>query len=169
SPSFEDAITQTKTLLTQVSQTQINDEGFAKQVQELVQTANGARGFFVIYLTTTGDFADRPSRELLQALDTSPEIVSELLVKNLAMSSATAVLHRRNQTQDLALGSDKVLQRTLNLINQTNSPAIAPKLTALKTTILTGTGEYQAFIERWDYDGEQKQAILTAIAAVNKK
>ncbi|MGL5032890.1 MAG: hypothetical protein ACRC6M_03710, partial [Microcystaceae cyanobacterium] len=84
SPSFEDAIAQTKTLLTQVSQSQINDKGFAKQVQELVQTANGARGFFVIYLTTTGDFADRPSRELLQALDTSPEIVSELLVKNLA-------------------------------------------------------------------------------------
>jgi hypothetical protein len=38
-------------------------------------------------------------------------------------------------------------------------------LQRLKSTIQTGQGEYQAFLERWGYDAEQKQVILAAIAA----
>ncbi|MFM7579062.1 MAG: hypothetical protein ACKO5Q_19265, partial [Microcystaceae cyanobacterium] len=87
-------------------------------------------------------------------------------VKNLAMASATAVLHRRQQSPELAQGSEQVRQRTVNLINQLALPPLTPKLLALKTTVTTGQGDYQAFIERWDYDAEQKAAILAAIAQV---
>lgn len=167
--TFEAAITQSQDLLRAIAEQKLDDQTFAQQVQTLVQTENGARGFFVTYLTVDLPQADQPSPELLVALQTSPEIVSELLVKNLAMSSATAVLHRRQQSPELAKGSDQVRQRTLNLINQLALPPLAPKLLALKTTVTTGQGDYQAFIERWDYDAEQKTAILAAIAQVNPK
>lgn len=167
--TFEAAITQSQDLLRAIAEQKLDDQTFAQQVQTLVQTENGARGFFVTYLTANLPQADQPSPALLMALQTSPEIVSELLVKNLAMSSATAVLHRRQQSPELAQGSDQVRQRTLNLINQLDLPPLSPKLLALKTTVTTGQGDYQAFIERWDYDAEQKTAILAAIAQVNLK
>jgi len=164
--TFEAAITQSQALLTAIAEQRLDDQAFAQQVKTLVQTENGARGFFVTYLTADLPQADQPSPSLLAALQTSPEIVSELLVKNLAMASATAVLHRRQQSPELAQGSEQVRQRTVNLINQLALPPLTPKLLALKTTVTTGQGDYQAFIERWDYDAEQKAAILAAIAQV---
>lgn len=164
--TFEAAISQSQALLTAIAEQRLNDQAFAQQVKTLVQTENGARGFFVTYLTADLPQADQPSPALLAALQTSPEIVSELLVKNLAMASATAVLHRRQQSPELAQGSEQVRQRTVNLINQLALPPLTPKLLALKTTVTTGQGDYQAFIERWDYDAEQKAAILAAIAQV---
>ena len=166
--TFEAAISQSQELLAAIAEQRLDDQAFAQQVQTLVQTENGARGFFVTYLTADMPQADQPSPDLLMALQTSPEIVSELLVKNLAMSSATAVLHRRQQSPELAQGSDQVRQRTVNLINQLALPPLTPKLLALKTTVTTGQGDYQAFIERWDYDAEQKAAILEAIAQVTQ-
>ncbi|MFM7191184.1 MAG: hypothetical protein ACKOX2_10250, partial [Microcystaceae cyanobacterium] len=89
--TFEAAISQSQALLTAIAEQRLDDQAFAQQVKTLVQTENGARGFFVTYLTADLPQADQPSPALLAALQTSPEIVSELLVKNLAMASATAV------------------------------------------------------------------------------
>lgn len=100
---------------------------------------------------------------MIQALQSSPEIVGELLVKNLAMSSATAVAHRRNQDEEMAQGSEQVRRRTLYLIKATNLPIVSTKLQSLEATLKNGQGEYQAFIERWGYDDEQKQVIQAAI------
>jgi hypothetical protein len=163
--SFEEAINQSQTLLEQVADGQISDADLTAQITDLVQTENGARGFFVIYLTADLPLADHPSQGLVKALQSSPDVVSELLVKNLAMSSATAISHGRNQDQEMAEGSKQVSRRTIALIQMTNLPETRAKLQRLKSTIQTGQGEYQAFLERWGYDAEQKQVILAAIAA----
>jgi hypothetical protein len=163
--SFEEAIKQSQSLLIQAADYKINDIELATQVTDLIQTENGARGFFVTYLTADFPLADRPSEVLVKALKSSPEAVSELLVKNLAMSSATAVSHRRNQDRAMTDGSEQVRRRTIALIQMIDLPTIAVKLKALQQSIQTSQGEYQAFLERWGYDAEQKQVILTAIAA----
>ena len=103
--------------------------------------------------------ADNPSDGVINALKTSPEIVSELLVKNLAMSSAMAVTHRRNNDEKMAKSSEKVAQRNGNLIKLTNLDLSSQKLEELKQTIINNNGSYQAFLEKWQYDEEQKQII----------
>jgi hypothetical protein len=164
--TFEDAIALTQFLLDQMAADQLEDEEIQAAITSLVKTENGARGFFVTYLTDNRPLADNPSSSAIKALKSSPEIVSELLVKNLAMSTATAINHRRNNNEEMAQGSDTVRRRTANLIKHIKSNLIAEKLQELQKSAARGEGNYQSFLQRWGYDEEQKQAIQQVISAV---
>ncbi|WP_448381269.1 hypothetical protein [Gloeomargarita sp.] len=162
--SFEQAIAQTQQLIAARINQEIDAQHFAQGVQALVQSENGARGFFVTYLTWEDDRADQPDEFLIQALASSPEIVSELLVKNLAMSTAMGITHRRNQDEAMAQGSDRVQRRTQTLMQRLNLPQIANKAQELFRNAGGEPGPYSEFLERWGYDAEQKQAIQRVFA-----
>jgi hypothetical protein len=101
--------------------------------------------------------------EVITALKTSPTLVNELLVKNLAMSTAMVIYHRSQGDEENAKGSEKVQEKTSQLIKQLLSQALGEKLRQLATSLNTGQGEYQAFLERWGYDDCQRQAIAEII------
>jgi hypothetical protein len=164
--TFEDAIAQTQTLLDGMEQGSISDGEVEAAIASLVSSENGARGFFVTYLSDPRPLADQPSDAVIQALQTSPDIVAELLVKNLAMSSAMAITHRRNQNEEMAQGSDQVRSRTSHLIQQLQIPLIAERAQKLHESAVTGEGEYQAFLKRWGYDAEQRDVIQDVMEAV---
>jgi len=161
--SFEDAIAETQTLLENMASKSISDTEVQTTITDLVQTPTGARGFFVTYLTDERPFIDSPSKGIIQALQSSPSIVGELLVKNLVMSSATALAHRRNQDEAMAKGSEQVRDRTLSLIKAVKLPIVNEKLQKMQKSLTTGQGEYQTFLERWGYDAEQKKVMESAI------
>jgi hypothetical protein len=161
--SFPEAIALTQSLMNEIVENKIAEADLEKIVSSLVSSKNGARGFFVAYLTGELPLADNPSVGIINALQKSSEIVSELLVKNLAMSSAMTISHLRNNDQDSATSSQTVCQRSANLIKLLNLKSIATGLQELKTTIDSGAGEYQDFLERWEYDTEQKDAIISSI------
>jgi hypothetical protein len=161
--TFEKAITFTQSLLEKIQTQQISEQETEREITALVQTENGARGFFVTYLTTEMTLADNPSNSIVNALASSPEIVGELLVKNLAMSTAMAVTHSRNNDPAMVQSSNQVSGRSKNLIQRLKSDTIQRKLKQLKESVNTETGEYQSFLERWGYDGEQRQAICAKI------
>ncbi|APB33630.1 hypothetical protein GlitD10_1309 [Gloeomargarita lithophora Alchichica-D10] len=156
---FEQAIDQTQTLISSHVNQEITPQQFAQGVQKLVQSENGARGFFVTYLTLEHELADQPDQFLVNTLQNSPEIVSELLVKNLVMSTAMAITHRRNQDEVMAQGSDRVQRRTQGLIQLLNLPAITTKAQELYRNAAGTAGVYSEFLDRWGYDAEQKQAM----------
>lgn len=164
--TFEEAIAQTQALLDRLEHGSLSEAELEQEIAQLVQTQNGARGFFVTYLSDERAIADEPTPAVTAALQSSPETVSELLVKNVAMSSAMAIAHRRNENEDLARGSDRVRSRSLVLIQQLNLPEIQTKANALRESSVTGVGAYQAFLTRWGYDAEQRQAIAEAMALV---
>src|SRR3712207_1870602 len=118
SVTFEKAIALTQSLLPQMEAGELSQEDVSEAIAQLVKSENGARGFFVTYLSSEGTLADNPSPAVIQALKSSPDTVAELLVKNLAMSAAMAVTHRRNDNEQMAQGSDRVRSRTTNLIKQ---------------------------------------------------
>jgi hypothetical protein len=161
--SYEAAIAQTQSLLDQLEHQQLSDAEWGRAVAELVATEAGARGFFVTYLTDDHPLADSPSQALLAALETAPDIVSELLIKNIAMSTAMAIAHRRNQDEALAQGSDRVQSRTAHLLKVLTIPQIETKRSQLHESALSGEGVYQSFLQRWNYDAEQRQAIATVL------
>ncbi len=161
--SFEQAIAHSQELLLEIAENNLSDQEITTAIANLVATENGARGFFVTFLTAQNfPLADQPTPALLTALESSPAIVGELLVKNLAMATATEILHQRRGDGDAAQGSQQVRQRTKNLINQLPSADLTAKLTALDQS-LDGEGPYENFLERWNYDQEQRQAIRRAI------
>ena len=65
----------------------------------------------------------------------------------------------------MAKSSQQVQERTAQLIKLVNLDLISEKLQQLVATIETG-GNYQVFLERWNYDKEQKQAIKVAVNKV---
>jgi len=166
--TFEQAIHLTHALLARMEAETLSEAELESTLTDLVSSENGARGFFVTYLTNDRPFADRPSSAIVRALQTSPDIVAELLVKNVAMSTAMAITHRRNQNEAMSAGSDRVQRRTAQLIQLVQLPEVSQKAEQLQESAATGSGEYQTFLDRWKYDAEQRQAIQTALQiAVN--
>ena len=158
--SFEEAIAYTETLL---SRTDLDDAQLQSEITNLVKTANGARGFFVCFLTGEWELADNPSPAIIQALQAEPNAIAELLVKNLAMSTAMAITHRRNGDAEQAQGSDRVAKRTSLLIEKVDLSEVQAIATQMKDSAKTNAGDYAAFLEKWGYDDEQKIAIANVL------
>jgi hypothetical protein len=156
--SFEEAIAFTQSFLNEIETLTENQK--EETIANLVKTENGARGFFVTYLTDERSFIDNPSEGVINGLKIAPEIVGELLVKNVAMSTAMSITHQRNNDQEMRQKSQRVTQRSLKLIQELQSNIITEKIEKLQETIKNNQGEYQEFLERWGYDEEQKQLIL---------
>lgn len=164
SMSFPQAIAATQSLMNQIQSNQLSEVEVQQRVSSILSSKNGGRGFFVAYLTSDMPLADNPSTGVLNGLKSATEISSELLVKNLAMSSAMIVAHSLNHDSENVAGSQRVCQRTCNLIQQLNLQLIEKKLQEIQNTIKNGSGKYQKFIERWDYSTEQKKAIQDTIS-----
>jgi hypothetical protein len=163
--TFEEAIALTEKFINEIPQlSELEKEAI---VSSLVISENGARGFFVTYLTNDNPLVDEKSSGILAGLQTSPEIISELLVKNVAMSTAMKITHERNNNLEMAEKSARVAQRSLNLINQLSLSQIKEKIELLIKTIQEEKGIYQEFLNRWGYDDEQKQAIHKQLAVNN--
>jgi hypothetical protein len=166
SVTFEEAIALTQSLMSQMTAGELSAPEISQPIAQLVKSENGARGFFVTYLTSDGTLADHPSPEVIQALQSSPDIVTELLVKNLAMSSAQAVTHRRKGNEEMAQGSDRVRSRTISLLEKLKLPQLRERSVALYESATTGEGIYQTFLQRWGYDAQQRQVICEALDQV---
>lgn len=164
--TFEEAIALTQTLMAKMVDGELSQPEASYAIASLVKTQTGARGFFVTYLTGEGTLADEPSPQVIQALQSSPSTVAELLVKNLAMSAAMAVVHRRNGNEEAAKGSDRVRSRTVNLIEQVDLDAVRELSQELKESATTGEGHYKKFLQRWGYDAEQRQVIRQILEEV---
>jgi hypothetical protein len=82
------------------------------------------------------------------------------------MSAAMAVAHRRKGNEEMAQGSDRVRSRTTHLIQQLELPQVPELAQALRESAITGEGSYKTFLQRWNYDTEQRQVICQAINQV---
>lgn len=163
--SFAEAIALTQALLDGLEQGKVTAATLETTIAALVCSENGARGFFVTYLSDDRALADQPMPTVVAALQTSSAIVSPLLVKNLAMSTAMAMTHRRNQDETMAEGSERVRSRTLQLIQVLQLPQVQVEAQQLLQAIEMSTGSYQTFLERWGYDLEQRQAMQQTLEA----
>ena len=161
--TFEEAISYTENLLKRgdVEELQLESE-----ISTLVQTSNGARGFFVCFLTGEWQLADNPSSGIIKALQSEPEAIAELLVKNLAMSTAMAIVHQRSGNIEQAQGSKRVAKRTALLMEKVDLVEVRTIAAQMQNSASTNTGEYVSFLEKWGYDVEQKQSIANVLADV---
>ncbi len=163
---FDEAIDLTQSFLLQLKKHELTASQIEEFVSNLLQTANGARGFFVTYLTASEPMCDEPQPEIVAALHAHPEIAADLLVKNMAMSTAQQLYHQRRNDLEMVTSSATVAARTTKIIQQLNLPQIQELCRDLVNTIQTGTGSYDDFLTRWGYDDEQKNAIAQAVSSL---
>ncbi|MGK7893586.1 MAG: hypothetical protein AB4372_08165 [Xenococcus sp. (in: cyanobacteria)] len=162
--SFPKAIADTNSLITKIADKQLTETEIESGVTFFVNTIEGARGFFVAYLTSEQSVTDNPSIGVIKGLQSSPEIVSNLLVKNIAMCTAVGLFHRNNGNLAAASGSEQTQRRTINLIQQLNSDLITQKLQELAATIDNQSDTYQEFLDSQKYDESQKKEIRNIIS-----
>ena len=161
--TFEEAISYTESLL---GRGDVEELQLESEISTLVQTSNGARGFFVCFLTGEWQLADNPSSGIIKALQSEPNAIAELLVKNLAMSTAMAIVHQRAGNSEQAQGSNRVAKRTALLMEKVDLVEVRTIASQMQNSANTNTGEYVSFLEKWGYDVEQKQAIANVLADV---
>ena len=92
--------------------------------------------------------------------------VVDLTARNLAMSAAMVVHHRSNGDDAQAAGSERVNQRCTELLRHLDSQRVKDRLEVLLEAANQSRGEDLAFLERWGYNDDQKQAIGDAVVAV---
>jgi hypothetical protein len=163
---FAAAIELTQQFVLQLEKNELSTEQVQCFVADLVATPEGARGFFVGYLTNGTIVADQIHPGIIQGLTTYPGVVADLLVKNLAMSRAQHLHFMREGQAEMAANSAVVARRSQQLIAALQMPEIQVIAQQILAAIRTGTGEYLGFLERWGYDAEQKGAIDRAISEV---
>lgn len=164
--TFPQAMEQASTLLSQWEAGELSDEVLADQVATLIGSRDGARGFFVVSLPGECPLMDRLPEPLVLQMRRAGSPLVDLSVRNLAMASAMEVHHRRSGDADHEAGSQRVRERSSDLLRQLDPALVKTRLEQLLQALNDGSGPDRAFLERWGYDAEQCQAIQAAVLAV---
>jgi hypothetical protein len=172
-PTFQQAMEITAQWLALWEAGELSEEVLADRVGELVCSRDGARGFFVVALAGESPLLDRLPEALLLQLRRAGAPVVDLTARNLAMSTAMVLAHGRSGDSDQQAGSRRVQARATELLRHLEPQAVLLRLKTLLDATRDGEGEDdnavtadRAFLERWGYDREQRQAIAAAIEAV---
>ncbi len=163
-PTFKEAMQASIIWCKSWENDEISDEVISDRIGELIKTVEGARGFFVVSLSIDCPLMDRFPDALIFKLRSSGEIVVDLTVKNLAMSSAMVITHRNNKDPQ-EIQSERIKIRCIELLKQLDSAQVKKRLDLLLDAT-KGNGTDLKFLNKWDYNDEQIKAISESIYEV---
>ena len=90
----------------------LSEEVLADRIAELIKTRNGLRGFFAYALSDKDCFLlDKLPFSLIYKLNEGGDAVTDLVVKNLIMSSAQIINHRRDNNHEYEQKSENISNR----------------------------------------------------------
>ena len=163
-PTFKEAMQASMLWCKSWENDEISDEVISDRIGELIKTVEGARGFFVVSLSIDCPLMDRFPDALIFQLRSSGRIIVDLIVKNLAMSSAMIITHRKNKDPQ-ELQSERIKVRCIELLKLLDSNQVKQRLDVLLEAT-KGNGSDLKFIKKWGYDYEQINAISESIYEV---
>ena len=163
-PTFKEAMQASMLWCKSWEKDEISDEVISDRIGELIKTVEGARGFFVVSLSIDCSLMDRFPDALIFQLRKSGEIVVDLTVKNLAMSSAMVITHRKNNDPQ-EIQSERIKIRCIELLKLLDSTQVKKRLDVLLEAT-KGNGTDLKFLNRWNYNDEQINAIIESLYKV---
>ena len=165
-PTFKEAMQASMIWCKSWENDEISDEVISDRIGELIKTVEGARGFFAVSLSIDCPLMDRFPDALIFQLRSSGEIVVDLTVKNLAMSSAMIITHRKNKDPQ-EIQSERIKIRCIELLKLLESTQVKKRLDVLLEAT-KGNGKDLKFLNTWCYTDEQFKAISESIYEVAK-
>lgn len=142
----------------------------------MLGTSVGARGFFISLLTDPdiqavgGEGVEKEVSGLVRSsMAGEKESVSDLIVKNVVMPAAMVVEYGRNGQMEEKKGSERTMERAVRLLGDVveSGGCLESKVKSMKKAMVNPedkSSEYTAFVKKWGYDEEQRQAAAAAIA-----
>ena len=139
----------------------LSEEVLADRIEELIKTKNGLRGFFAYALSNKDCLLlDKLPFSLIFKLNEGGDVVVEIVVKNLIMSTAQIIIHRRENNHEYEITSENISDRCKAILRllETNSVTknvnqVLKHLDNMRNSIDNST----------KYDDEQKEFIKKQI------
>ena len=144
----------------------LSEEVLADRIAELIKTRNGLRGFFAYALSDKDCFLlDKLPFSLIFKLNEGGGSVVEIVVKNLIMSSAQIIIHRRENIHEYEITSENISDRCKAILRLLNTNSVT-KIANQAIKDLDNMGN--SFDNSTKYDAEQKDFINKQILDIAK-
>ena len=107
----------------------LSEEVLADRIAELTKTRNGLRGFFAYALSDKNCFLlDKLPFSLIYKLNEGGDVVAEIVVKNLIMSSAQIIIHRRDNNHEYEITSENIADRCKAILRLLETKSVAKSI-----------------------------------------
>ena len=139
----------------------LSEEVLADRIAELIKTRNGLRGFFAYALSDKDCFLlDKLPFSLIFKLNEGGDAVVEIVVKNLIMSSAQIIIHRRENNHKNEISSENISDRCKAILRLLETKLVTKTVNQIIKN-LDNMGN--SFDNSTTYDAEQKDFIKKQI------
>tara|TARA_A100001388_G_scaffold255510_1_gene220038 strand:+ start:16 stop:543 length:528 start_codon:yes stop_codon:yes gene_type:complete len=139
----------------------LSDEVLADRIAELIKTKNGCRGFFAYSLSDRDCFLlDKLPFSLIFKLNEGGNAVVEIVLKNLIMSSAQIIIHRREKNHEYEITSENISDRCKGILRNLESKLVTKNVNQVIKDLDNMGNSFDNSIK---YDSEQKEFIKKQI------
>ena len=139
----------------------LSEEVLADRIAVLIKSKNGLRGFFAYALSDKDCFLlDKLPFSLIFKLNEGGDTVVEILVKNLIMSSAQIIIHRRENNHEYEITSEIISERCKAILKLINTNSVTNTVNKILKDLDTMGNSLDNSIK---YDSEQKEFIKKQI------
>ena len=164
-PSFMQAINITELWCKEWENELVSDEVFSDRIAELLKTSNGIRGFFAYALSDINcNLLDKRPFSLIFKLREEGEKIVDIVVKNLVMSSAQIISHKRDKNNNYEDISSNISERCIDLLRELDTKLVTTKINEVSSN-LDNMGN--SFDDSFVYDKEQKDFIREQISKIS--
>ena len=160
-PSFIQSINIAKDWCKDWNDDLLSDEVLADRINELLKTKNGIRGFFAYTLSDTNcTLLDKLPSSLIFTFRDRGEHIVEITIKNLFMSSAQILNHKKDRNFEYAERSNNISNRCINLLKALETNLVTEKINKMLSEI---DNMGNSFDNKIKFSAEQKNFIREKI------
>ena len=160
-PSFIQSINIAKDWCKDWDDDLLSDEVFADRIKELLKTKSGIRGFFAYSLSDSKcTLLDKLPSSLVFILRERGEHIVEITIKNLFMSSAQILNHKKDRNFEYAERSKNISDRCINLLKALDTKLVTEKINKMLKGIDNMGNSFDSAVK---YSAEQKDFIIDKV------
>ena len=139
----------------------LSEEVLADRIAELIKTKIGLRGFFAYALSDKECFLlDKLPSSLIFKLNEAGETVVEIVVKNLIMTSAQIIIHRRESNHEYEETSENISDRCKAILRLLETKSVIKSVNQVLRDLDNMGNSFDNSVK---YDSEQKEFIKKQI------
>ncbi len=144
----------------------LSEEVLADRIAELIKTKNGLRGFFAYALSDKDCLLlDKLPFSLIFKLNEGGEVVVEIVVKNLIMSTAQIIIHQREKNLEYQLSSENISDRCKAILRMLDTKLVTKTVNQVIKDLDKMGNSFDSSVK---YDLEQKDFIKKQILDIAK-
>jgi len=142
----------------------LSEEVLADRISELIKTKNGRRGFFAYALSDKDCLLlDKLPFALIFKMNEGGDSVVEIIVKNLVMSSAQIIIHRRDNNHEYEITSENISNRCKAILRLLETNSVTKSVNQVLRDLDNMGNSFDNSVK---YDSEQKEFIKKQILEI---